>query len=337
MSKGDSAVYIIASGGGSKAISDILTHGGASSYFVGAEIPYAQQEFDKVVGGEVWDGKYCTERTAHQLAAAAYDRAFAHGQLNSIGIGVTASLAKRESQRPGRVNHVYIAVMNSWFFSYTFHYTFNSTTPRLIQEEDCCTMIKAIMDDELIRQDPQDVPELFGVKPKSYWVNSPSIKDLGKFEKRFVFPGSFNPLHARHRDMIDYVYNKYNQYPIVEIALKHHHKPSVSPFEYCQRQKQIRTTYPGIWITYSTEPLMIDKHHSYRQAFMDDTKVIMMMGADTFEKVDNKDKDEMDILVFPRDGIELSQEYIDLCPRTKVADMTPHDISATEIRKQLRE
>jgi len=336
MSRNNRAVYVIASGGGSQAISDILIEGGASSFFVGAEIPYAQSQFNAAVGGEVWDGKYCSERAAHQLAAAAYDRAFEERQLNSIGVGVTASLAKKGGQRPNRINHVYIAVMSSWCYAYTYYYTFNSVTSRSVQERDCATLIKAIIDDALIRNDIYDPGVHFDVEPSIYWVTAPDIKDLHvSIDKLFVFPGSFNPMHRRHMEVIDYIKKKYEKWPVIEIALSHYYKSSISPFEYCFRRKQIQEMYPGIWVTFGNDPMMVDKHRSYKNQLHikdDDHQVIMVMGADTFAKVSCSHRDEIDMLVFPRTGCEMVTH-----PRAIFADMEPCNLSSTHIRSLRRQ
>ncbi|MBN1851358.1 MAG: hypothetical protein JW829_01490 [Pirellulales bacterium] len=91
-------------GGGSRAIADLLTVPGGSKLVLEAIVPYAPAAIDTWLGGA--PDQYCSNRTARAMAMAAFHRA-RHLAPDVdphilIGIGCTASLA---SNRPKRGPH----------------------------------------------------------------------------------------------------------------------------------------------------------------------------------------------------------------------------------------
>lgn len=96
-------LVVAITGGGSRAIADLLTVPGASATVLEAVVPYSLPALEDWLGGKV--DHACSERTARAMAMAAYARA---RQLSTadprtlIGVGVTASLV---STRPKRGPH----------------------------------------------------------------------------------------------------------------------------------------------------------------------------------------------------------------------------------------
>jgi nicotinamide mononucleotide (NMN) deamidase PncC len=96
-------LVVIVTGGGSGAISALLTVPGASACVLEATVPYAQQALEQWLGGAV--DSACSEWTARAMAMAAFERArtLAGSDPHAVrGIGATASLA---STRPKRGPH----------------------------------------------------------------------------------------------------------------------------------------------------------------------------------------------------------------------------------------
>lgn len=324
-------VYIIASGGGSKAVSDILSAGGASEYFIGAEIPYSQQTFVDAVGGEIWDGKHVSERTAHQLAAAAYDKCkngcgliLGDGVNDLMGIGVTASLCKAEKEREGRINQVYVAVKLSEFYAVTYHLVFRHKN-RHMQELDCASLIRRIIIEDL----HPNAPVVWGIHPREYRVHEDActIDD----NKMFIFGGSFNPFHDDHKRIIEEVRKEYGIYPTVEIGGVHLFKPGITALEYRERKHIIQQAVPGIAVRYGTEPYLIDKK-AYYEPYANGRQIVFVMGADVYDNVDPEDRRHLDMLVFRR-------KDRDICPHPRAIVKTLPDnqqLRSTDIRAEQR-
>lgn len=106
--KSKSKLYIALSGGGSESISLLLRDGGASSIFVGAQIPYCEDELRFLIGSYT---KAVSLPVAKQLSKVGYTRSFSDElEVKCIGIGLTCSLAKAEKERVGREHKVCVAV-----------------------------------------------------------------------------------------------------------------------------------------------------------------------------------------------------------------------------------
>ena len=325
-------VYVIASGGGSQAISNILTAGGASSYFAGAEIPYSQTQTLDVVGGELWDPKLVSERAAHQMAAAAFTRARKCGG-NPIGIGLTASLCKVEKEREGRINQVYLAVMVNAKNAFTIHIKFaDYQKQRWYQESVCAELIHRVVMMDFTEYEFAQMSALYS-NVKRYIV-ADTIKHQMYHQSRVVpiMPGSFNPMHAAHHEMYDYIWQKFDTQPILDIGLMHKFKNNISPFEYELRKKAIRSYRSAIDVSInpSWNPLMIDKHYLYKEMYPDQD-IVFVMGADTYEKVSDDDRGTIKAIVFPREGFETPNH-----PNCVVHETQPTTISSTELRNGIR-
>ena len=94
-------MVVVVTGGGSGAISALLSVGGASRTVLAAAVPYSQAALVEWLGGV--PDEYCASRTARAMAMAAYEKARRYDPAAPVcGIGCTASLA---SDRPKRGSH----------------------------------------------------------------------------------------------------------------------------------------------------------------------------------------------------------------------------------------
>ena len=298
MNKG---VYIIATGGGSDAISKILTGGGASSYFIGEELPYNEAMFDAVVGGEVWDTKLVSERSAHQLAAAAYQKAKRCCD-SPIGIGVSASLCKIEKERTGRENVAHVCVIyktDSVNGVASTHYQQGyKNKNRSFQEQKLAMLIREVIESHL--SDALNVPHT-GYYPALYYGHRNTVIRT-KFQDRKLMPvmsGSFNPMHAGHIEVYTKAAEHFGVAPLLEIPIDHHSKPSISPFEFEYRSKQIATLIDKPIIVPGFNALYYDKQIQY-QKLLPNVDIVFVMGRDVYQKISNKHRDHLKMLVFGR-------------------------------------
>lgn len=106
--KSKNKLYICVTGGGSGAISQLLEDGGASEVFMGAQIPYCEEELSFLIGSY---SKAVSLPVAKQLSKVGYTRSFSDElEEKCIGIGATCSLSKAGVERKGREHKVCIAV-----------------------------------------------------------------------------------------------------------------------------------------------------------------------------------------------------------------------------------
>jgi hypothetical protein len=118
------SMYLTITGGSTGIIPRLLEQGGASSYFVGAEVPYSAELTEFIFSSmQVYPDKLCSAETALTLAR------YSKYRLNylykpGLGIGVTCSLMKVEGERPERINEAYVCFCLNGS-ERTYHWTFS--------------------------------------------------------------------------------------------------------------------------------------------------------------------------------------------------------------------
>ena len=102
-------LVIQVTGGGSLAISDLLTIPGGSKILLAAGVPYNAAALQQLLGKV--PEQACSEPTARQMAMAAFQQARAYAGDNAshaVGLACTASLASDRPKRgepPGEIRH----------------------------------------------------------------------------------------------------------------------------------------------------------------------------------------------------------------------------------------
>lgn len=137
-------LYVMLTGGGSKYISDMLTAGGASSYFIGASIPYSQVELQTSVNVDLSVVKSVSKETCDSMLHSC-DMILSKAPYNgtNIGIACTASL-KKDGQRKDRLNHAYAGYsLNGMHTIYHINF-YDGRKTRLSQEEVLCMLLNDI-------------------------------------------------------------------------------------------------------------------------------------------------------------------------------------------------
>lgn len=321
-------IYVIATGGGTGAIPQYLTRGGASAWFAGMEVPYGMPMFNACCNGEVWGGKLVSERAAHQLAAEASRRAELCGQV-PVGIGLTASLCKPTGEREGRINEVYIAVICDTRTAYTIHRVFTEDEKdRGYQESACTRLLQQTIDHFIGKNDHFPYTSFYNVDDEldddSWHVRFNSSKVVP------VFPGSFNPFHSSHLEIYGAIVEQYGVHPVLDISLTHENKPGISPYEFHLRREWIKSQF--MWanpiVRASHHPLMIDKAGEYKSMFPD-YNIVFAMGADVYERIDPDHRKHLNIFAFNR-GLSKIQPAKNLV----VATPAVPNMSSTELRKK---
>jgi nicotinamide mononucleotide (NMN) deamidase PncC len=263
-------LVIVASGGGSEAISHLVTTPGASGVVIEGLVPYARESVDTLLGGS--QEKYCSPRTARRLAMAAWQRARARGAdpERAVGVAVAASLRTR---RPKRGEHRICAAVQ------TLHST---TVANLLLDKEARSRgdeerLAAALVLELIRGSvgaahaasepigepllaawlrpdervewqretpPQEWIELLGGERKSASVGQPPAAGG---PGRLLFPGSFDPLHEGHRRMAR-IAEEIAERPVeFELSITNVDKPSLDFIELRERIGQFAGQ--TLWLT----------------------------------------------------------------------------------------
>lgn len=209
---------IAVTGGGSLAISDLLTVPGASAFLLEARVPYAPAAFTEWLGRE--PEQCCSRETALAMAVVAWQRAskFSTRSATAVGVGCTAALA---SNRPKRGEH------RAWIATHTANSTHliglslakgrrdRANEERLVADvllrllgETCelTSLLEISLRDgdslasEACVAHPLLVDLVAGRRStlwsiQSEWRTEPPIKPVG------LLAGAFNPLHDGHREL----------------------------------------------------------------------------------------------------------------------------------------
>ena len=209
---------IAVTGGGSLAISDLLSVPGASAFLLEARVPYAPAALTEWLGRE--PEQCCSRETALAMAVVAWQRAskLSDKRDNVVGVGCTAALA---SNRPKRGEH------RAWIATHTKNSTrlvgltlAKGERERVSEERLVADVLLRLLGEtcelaslpEISLRDGDSLtseaciasPLLVDLvagrrstlwSTRSEWRAEPSIKPVG------LLAGAFNPLHEGHREL----------------------------------------------------------------------------------------------------------------------------------------
>jgi nicotinic acid mononucleotide adenylyltransferase len=299
-----SRVVLVSTGGGSRAVSHLLSTPGASAVVLECLVPYARAAVDGLLGGA--QESYCSSRTARRLAVMAWQRACRLGAdpETAMGAAVTASLRSREPKRgPHRI---FVAVQSLAATSVATLELRKESRSRGEEE----TLAAALLLDRLATvareagggPEPEPLPLLDGERvvvescaPPEPWRDllagsraSVRIGDPGRptsggpaadaatipVAGRLVFPGSFDPLHEGHLRMA-VIAEEIAERPIdFELSVTNVDKPALDYLE--MRDRAAQFTGRTLWLTRAAT--FLEK----LEVFPESTFV---MGADTFARL----------------------------------------------------
>lgn len=91
---------IVIAGGGTSAAQAILAHPGASRFVLDVSIPYSTKAFENYLIPERFEGSFCSEAAAVELAKSAYDQAIYYAPNEEVvGISCTAAIKTSRVRR----------------------------------------------------------------------------------------------------------------------------------------------------------------------------------------------------------------------------------------------
>ena len=276
-------------GGGSKALAELLSIPGASKTILEVSIPYHPQALITYLG-QVPENS-ASSSTARNLAMAAWRRArmINESPINVAGVGVTCALTTKRRRRGA--NRCHIAIQTSTQTSEVNVFFDKAIYSRQNEE--------SIISDLIIQQ----LAEFCGLKAPHHHIAGRILKrtknasetwsDLltGKLKTTLsptdpinIFPGAFNPLHEGHKEMIAYSEQLLGGKVYLEISISNVDKMAIDFLTMQDRQEQINSNS----LIFTDAPTFLEKARLF-------PKACFILGADTLLRIVDKkyyDNDE---------------------------------------------
>lgn len=302
---------IVVTGGGSLAISDLLTVPGASSFLLEASVPYASTALTRWLGRK--PENFCARDTALAMATVAFQKGRQLGGEveKMIGISCTAALA---SNRPKLGDHrAWIAIQTA-NRTELFEYQLAKGLRDRLQEERLVADVLldllasvcgvrwigqqigpdvfsvpyvALPEDRFHRETESSEPTLVmlwnGVR-SWFWSMPPSegaATTWGKFDaaeakpnSRALLSGAFNPLHDGHRELALVADRHINGPVAFEMSIVNVDKPPLDYLTIAARRRQF-TDRP---LVLTAAPTFVEKSRLFKNT-------TFVVGIDTAERI----------------------------------------------------
>lgn len=293
-------------GGGSAAISGLLTTPGASATVLEAVAPYARPALDQWLGGEI--DSACSDATARAMAVAAMQRArrlAGVGEFDALGdagrhlfgLGCTASLA---SNRPKRGPHrVHVAVQTVGATGCWSLVLDKGARTRLQEEALAADLVLhalagaagvgdapfSVAPGDRLTACEQPAPPLWR---ETLWGDTPAARidpsadrhaHAGRPDGDFaLMPGSFNPPHRGHRRMVEAARRLLGKPVELEISITNADKPRLDYLALEERLAAIAEALPGAHVWLTRTPTFHEKSARFRGC-------TFVVGADTIRRI----------------------------------------------------
>jgi hypothetical protein len=296
-------MVLVITGGGSRAISDLLTVPGGSRTVLEAIVPYSAASLEKFLNAR--PENFCSAATARMMAMVAFQRARHLQAADSvehaapvIGIGCTASLA---SNRPKRGEHrIHVALQTIEATSTHSLKLIKGRRSRIEEEVIAAYMVLNAVAEAFGIADRLPLPLLENEAVKSTCTIAPTewrdllignIAILCAMDRklapgespgakhgntRAIFPGAFNPLHAGHLKMAEFSATRLGVPVEFELSIENVDKPPLDYSEIAQRVAQFNDKPPALWLTRA--PTFVQKSALFPGA-------VFIVGADTIHRI----------------------------------------------------
>jgi nicotinamide mononucleotide (NMN) deamidase PncC len=284
-------------GGGSQAISTLLSVPGASRSVLEAIVPYSAEALARWLGAR--PEQFCSSRTARAMAVAAYQRArlLDAAAARPVGVGCTASLA---SDRPKRGPHrAYVALQTADSTAVFSLELTKGRRDRAAEEQVVAAMgLNAVAEacgvserlelglhgEETVEvqsvQAPPAWQDLMAGRVQKVCVGpergaEPSHQSSPGGRASVVFPGAFNPLHDGHRRIAELGREMLGAPTQFELSVTNVDKPPLDYLEIDNRSRQFRPD-DSLWLTRAAT--FVEKAAIFPGA-------TFLVGADTIARI----------------------------------------------------
>ena len=260
-------------GGGSPFVSELLSTPGASKTVLEVNVPYANLALTELLKGT--PEQSASDTTARQLAMAAYQRAkhLSPDSDSLFGLGCTASLATDRQKRGIHRAHWAIQTAEA-----TFGFSATYDSDRTQEEALLCDQLFASLNHLALGH---EVPEHVNVQTARPALDVMQLLELepagvctAKHDGLLLLPGSFNPLHDGHRQIMACAEAHTGRAGAYEITVRNADKPAIDFISLEERLSGI-ADHP-VWLT--NTPTYIQKAELF-------PATTFAIGVDTIKRV----------------------------------------------------
>jgi len=282
INKSPGKIYLTTAGGGQSFFHHFMSISGSSNTIAGGNIPYSKEHLIDFCKQSI--NKFCCSDTALLLAVQSYKLGLL-ADNDILGIGITSSLSY-DNERPNREHYSYIAI-HSYDYSLTCNIKFFQNTTRAEQEFAISEILLDLLYKLFLKYIPINIThsnaivELDCIKRSDFM----ELTDIPLTESRIVlFPGSFNPYHTGHAEMVKLAEEKTNLTVIHEITTHNADKGMLNYFEIKKRINSIHDLNPNAVVVISNESTIVGKIHTIKNP---DRYFYVIVGSDTWTRIAN--------------------------------------------------
>ena len=238
-------VVLVVSGGGSRAIAELLEVPGASRTLLEAVVPYCEEALIAWLGGR--PEAFCSAGAARAMAMVAFRRAWDYegGRHSAAGVACTASLA---TDRPKRGAHrVHLALQTArrtatWSLQLKKGSRSRADEERLVGRllintlAEACR-VKQRLPLDLLEGEQIDRSQTVAPRPwQDLLLGRVETVCAGGMPARVVLPGAFNPLHVGHLRMAEIAGQIFGTPVVMELSIVNVDKP---PLDYQEIERRL--------------------------------------------------------------------------------------------------
>lgn len=242
-------------GGGASLVSQLLEVPGASNTVLEATVPYAEKSLAQLLGKA--PEQAVATATARALAMAAYKQANALAAGQNFGFGASASLVtNREKKGQTRAHWAIQAAA----FTHSFSLLLDAQHSRQEQEAHLTNAFWQSISWALLNSSEPDsstdVLAELSIEKQSHTAQNqwqpllqapPHTWCSGDHDGKLLLPGSFNPIHQGHKDMLTIAESISGLTGAFELTLRNADKPDIDFLSTAERLEKIKTH--DVWLT----------------------------------------------------------------------------------------